>query len=104
MSVHWTRGLGDGLAIYVSLTTLSLTLNNYSDTSGDWGLDLLDGLAQNKSVVVFNLTLNSCNNSVYEGWVRRLGEALATNTSLTTICLEVNVFGERNGNCESGLG
>ena len=100
----WGRGLEDGLAKNMSLTTLSLTLNNYSDTSGDWALGLLDGLAQNKSVVVCNLTLNSCNNSVYEGWVRRLGEALATNTSLTTICLGVNVFGERNGNAESGLG
>ena len=103
MSVHWARGLGDGLAKNKSLTTLILTLNNYSDTSGDWALGLLDGLAQNKSVVVSNLTLNSCNNSVYEGWVRRLGEALAMNTSLTTICLEVNVFSERNENSESGL-
>ena len=104
VSVHWARGLGDSLAKNSSLTTLSLTLNNYSDTSGDWGLGLLDGLAQNKSVVESNLTLNSCNNSVYEGWVRRLGKALAMNTSLTTIFLEVNVFSERNGNSESGLG
>ena len=103
VSIQWARGLGDGLANNASLTSLSLALNNYSDTSGDWGLVLLDGLAQNKSVVESDLTLNSCNNSVYEGWVRRLGEALAMNTSLTTICLEVNVFGERNENSESGL-
>ena len=103
MSEEWGLGLGNGLAQNTSLTMLSLTLSNYSDTSGDWGLALLDGLAQNKSVVVSNLTLNSCNNSVYEGWVRRLGEALAVNTSLTTICLEVNVFGERNES-ESDLG
>ena len=103
MSIQWARCLGDGLAKNASLTSLSLALNNYSDTSGDWGLVLLDGLEQNKSVVVFNLTLNSCNNSVYERWVRRLGDALAMNTSLTTICLEVNVFGERNENSESGL-
>ena len=103
MSEEWGLGLRNGLAQNTSLTMLSLTLSNYSDTSGDWGLALLDGLAQNKSVVVSNLTLNSCNNSVYEGWVRRLGEALAVNTSLTTICLEVNVFGERNES-ESDLG
>ena len=103
VSIQWTRCLGVGLANNTSLTSLSLALNNYSDTSGDWGLVLLDGLAQNKSVVESDLTLNSCNNSVYEGWVRRLGEALAMNTSLTTICLEVNVFGERNENSESGL-
>ena len=100
----WTRGLGDGLAQNTSLTTLSLTLSNYSDTSGDWGLDLLDGLARNKSIGESTLTLNSCNNSVYEGWVRKLGKGLAMNTTLTTICLEVNVFGERNENSESGLG
>ena len=102
-SIHWERGLRNGLAKNVSLTTLSFTLNNYCDTSGHWGLGLLDGLAQNKSVVVFNLTLNRCNNSVYEDLVCILGEALAMNTSLTTICLEVNVFGERNENSESGL-
>ena len=104
VSEDWGLGLWNGLAKNASLTTLSLTLNNYSDTSGDWALDLLDGLAQNKSVVVFNLTLNSCTNSVYEDWVHRLGEALAMNTSLTTICLEVNVFAERNENSESDLG
>ena len=103
MRIDCTLYLGVGLAKNASLTSLSLALNNYSDTSGDWGLVLLDGLAQNKSVVVCNLTLNSCNNSVYEGWVHRLDEGLATNISLTTICLEVNVFGERNGNTESGL-
>ena len=103
VSEHWELALRDGLAKNTSLTTLSLTLNNYNDTSGDWGLNLLDGFTENESVVVFNLTLNSCNNSVYERWVRRLGEALVMNTSLTTICLEVNVFGERNETSESGL-
>ena len=96
-----TFGLGYGLGENTSLTTLSLTVNNYSEMRVKW-THLTDGLEKNTSVVTLNLTLSNWNN-LYEDWIHGLVDALVTNMSSTAISLEVNIFGEGNEKCESIL-
>ena len=78
----------------MSVTTLSLTINEYGE--GESHIPLVLGrsgvfqyLAQNTSVTTFNLTLNS-SKEVSDNWVPDLCDTLKKNTSLTTLRLEVN--------------
>ena len=85
---------GKGLAENMSVTTLSLTINEYGE--GESHIPLVLGrsgvfqyLAQNTSVTTFNLTLNS-SKEVSDHWLPSLCDALKENTSLKTLRLKVN--------------
>ena len=84
----------EGMSVNMSVTTLSLTINEYGE--GESHIPLVLGrsgvfqyLAQNTSVTTFNLTLNS-SKEVSDNWVPDLCDTLKKNTSLTTLRLEVN--------------
>ena len=84
----------EGLSQNVSVTSLSLTINEYGEGESHIPLVLHQSgvfqyLEQNTSVTTFNLTLNSSKEeSVY--WLRVLSVALKENSSLTTLRLKVN--------------
>ena len=84
----------DGLAMNKSVTTLSLTINEYGEGESYIPL-VLDHcgvfvhLAQNTSVTTFNLTLSS-SKEVSDDWLPDLCFALMENTSLTTLRLKVS--------------
>ena len=84
----------EGLAKNMSVTTLSLKINEYGEGESlmRWVL-LFSGvfryLAQNTSVTTFNLTLNS-SKEVSDDWLPGLCKALEENSSLTTLRLKVN--------------
>ena len=85
---------GNGLAINKSVTTSSLTINEYGEGKSDIPLFLdrsrvFHYLTRNTSVTTFNLTLNS-SKEVSDDWLPGLCEALEENSSLTTLRLKVN--------------
>lgn len=86
------RGLGDCLRQTVSLTTLSLTINNYSDMRVDWADGLDVALAKNTSINTLNLEVNNYSDDMWGIWGHWLAGGLAGNTSLTTLNLKVNNY------------
>ena len=85
---------GEGLAKNMSVTTLSLTINEYGEGESHIPLILyvsgvLRHLTRNTSVTTFNLTLNSSKEVSYD-LLPGLCEALEENSSLTTLRLKVN--------------
>lgn len=86
------RGLGDCLRQTVSLTTLSLTINNYNDISVDWADGLDVALAKNASITTLNLEVNNYGDDMWGIWGHWLAGGLAGNTSLTTLSLKVNNY------------
>ena len=77
-----------------TITTLSLTINEFSEGISGIGsfllhLGVFGGLAQNTSVTTFNLTLNS-SRKVGDDWLPGLCDALKKNSSLTTLRLKMN--------------
>ncbi len=85
------RGMSDCLRQTVSLTTLNLTINNYSDESGDWADGLDVGLANNTSITKLNLVVNNYSHT-WGIWGHWLGGGLAGNTSLTAFSLKFNNY------------
>ena len=84
----------EGLAKNMSVTTLSLKINEYGEGESHIPLILDDSgvfrhLTRNTSVTTFNLTLNS-SKEVSDDWLRGLCNALKKNSSLTTLMLKVN--------------
>ena len=84
----------EGLSENVSVTSLSLTINEYGEGESHIPQVLLYSgvfqyLAQNTSVITFILTLNS-SKEVSDYWLPGLSDALKKNTSLTTLRLKVN--------------
>ena len=84
----------EGLSENMSVTTLSLTINEYGEGKSYIPELLRDSkvfqcLAQKTSVTTFNLTLNS-SREVSDDWLPGLSDALKENTSLTTLRLKVN--------------
>ena len=84
----------EGLAMNKSVTTLSLTINEYGEGKSNIALvsyrsGVFELLGQNTSVTTFNLTLNS-SKEVSDDWLRGLCNALKKNSSLTTLMLKVN--------------
>ena len=84
----------EGLSENMSVTTLSLTINEYGEGKSYIPELLRDSkvfqcLAQKTSVTTFNLTLNS-SREVSDDWLPGLSDALKKNTSLTTLRLKVN--------------
>ena len=85
---------GKGLAENMSVTTLSLTINEYGEGESHIPLILDDSgvfkhLTRNTSVTTFNLTLNS-SKEVSDDWLPDLCNAVNKNSSLTTLILKVN--------------
>ena len=88
----WPRFLGDALAENTSLTTLDLTVINYTMNPGI-GKDFGDSLLRSPSLTVLSLTINNyC--MLTEGWEYTLVNSLAKMASLTTLSLAIDDRGE----------
>ena len=93
----WPRLLGDALAENTSLTTLDLTVSNYTMNPGI-GKDLGDSLLRSSSLTVLTLTISDyCNKA--EGWEYTLVNSLAKMASLTTLSLSID---DRGGGVKFG--
>ena len=114
ISEDWKCNLFEGLAkneclttLNTSLTTPSLTVNNYSEIGQWWTHSLGDGLAKNTSLTMLSLTVNNYS-YMGEEWAHGLGDVLGKNTSLTTLSLTVNnysyMIGDLTGSLGDGLG
>ena len=88
----WPRLLGDALAENTSLTTLDLTVINYTMNPGI-GKDLGDSLLRSSSLTVLSLTISNYSN-MGEGWECTLVNSLAKMASLTTLSLSIDDRGE----------
>ena len=88
----WPRLLGDALAGTTSLTTLDLTVINYTMNPGI-GKDLGDSLLRSSSLTVLSLTISDYSNMA-EGWECTLVNSLARMASLTTLSLSIDDRGE----------
>ena len=88
----WPRLLGDALAETTSLTTLDLTVSNYTMNPGI-GKDLGDSLLRSSSLTVLSLTINNYSN-MSEGWECTLINSLAKMASLTTLSLSIDDRGK----------
>ena len=88
----WPRLLGDALAENTSLTTLDLTVSNYTMNPGI-GKDLGDSLLRSSSLTVLSLTISNYSNMA-EGWECTLINSLAKMASLTTLNLAIDDHGE----------
>ena len=85
---------GEGLAKNSSITTLSLTINEYGEGQSHIPLVLdrsgvFEHLTRNTSVTTFNLTLNS-SREVSDDWLPGLRNAVNKSSSLTTLTMKVN--------------
>ena len=88
----WPRLLGDALAENTSLTTLDLTVINYTMNPGI-GKDLGDSLLRSSSLTVLSLTISSYGNMA-KGWECTLINSLAKMASLTTLSLSIDDRGK----------
>ena len=88
----WPRLLGDALAENTSLTTLDLTVSNYTMNPGI-GKDLGDSLLRSSSLTVLSLTISNYSN-MSEGWECTLVNSLAKMASLTTFSLSIDDRGK----------
>ena len=85
---------GEGLSENMSVTTLSLTINDYGEGKSYIPVVLVhsgvfEHLTRNTSVTTFNLTLKS-SREVSDDWLAGLCNAVNKNSSLTTLRLKVN--------------
>ena len=93
----WPRLLGDALAESTSLTTLDLTVSNYTMNPGIWKY-LGDSLLRSSSLTVLSLTISNYSNMA-EGWECTLVNSLAKMASLTTLSLSID---DRGGEVKFG--
>ena len=84
----WPRFLGDALAENTSLTTLDLTVNNYTMNPGI-AKDFGDILLRSSSLTVLSLTISNYSKMV-EGWECTLVNSLAKMASLATVTLAID--------------
>ena len=89
---EWPRLLGDALAETTSLTTLDLTVSNYTMNPGTWKY-LGDSLLRSSSITILSLTITNYSNMA-EGWQCMLINSLAKMASLTTLSLSIDDRGE----------
>ena len=95
--------LSNSLAKNVSLTALSLTINNHISDSYFLWLGLRDGLASNESLRTLTLTVNNYSGTGGE-WILGLGDGLASNKSLHTLTLTINNYSGTGGGWMQDLG
>ena len=88
----WPRFLGDALAENTSLTTLDLTLINYTMNPGI-GKDFGDSLLRSSSLTVLSLTISNYS-KMAEGWENSLVNSLAKMASLATLTLAIDDRGK----------
>ena len=88
----WPRLLGDALAENTSLTTLDLTVSNYTMNPGI-SKYLGDSLLRSSSLTVLSLTINNYS-MMAEGWECTLINSLAKMASLNTLSLSIDDRGE----------
>ena len=88
----WPRFLGDALAENTSLTTLDLTVINYTMNPGI-GKDFGDSLLRSSSLTVLSLTISNYSKTA-EGWENSLVNSLAKMASLATLTLAIDDRGE----------
>ena len=88
----WPRLLGDALAANTSLTTLDLTVSNYTMNPGI-SKYLGDSLLRSSSLTVLSLTINNYS-MMAEGWECTLINSLAKMASLNTLSLSIDDRGE----------
>ena len=94
---EWPRLLGDALAENTSLTTLDLTVSNYTMNPGI-GKELGGSLLRSSSLTVLSLTISDyCN--MARGWECTLINSLAKMASLTTLSLAID---DRGGEVKFG--
>ena len=93
--------LGDVFAKNSSLTTLNLTLNDYTDLSdlGDLGL----GLGRSKSLTVVNVTVTTCI-KMSEAWLCGLCNSLAESNTITALNFTFNGLSGTSEGLELDLG
>ena len=84
----WPRLLGDALAENTSLTTLDLTVSNYTMNPGIWKY-LGNSLLRSSSLTVLSLTIRNYSNMA-EDWECTLVNSLAKMASLTTLSLSID--------------
>ena len=96
----WPRLLGDALADTTSLTTLDLTVSNYTMNPGI-GKDLGDSLLRSSSLTVLSLTISNYS-KMAEGWEYSLVHSLAKMASLATLTLAIDDHGKMR-KCEEDL-
>ena len=89
---EWPRLLGDALAENTSLTTLDLTVINYTMNPGI-GKDFGDSLLRSSSLTVLSLTISNYRDMA-EGWECTLVNSLAKMESLTTLSLAIDYRGK----------
>ena len=92
----WMGGLWSGLAQNTSITTLIITIKNYSDMSGEWMGELGSSLAQNTSITTLSITFNNYH-YMSEALVGELGSSLAQSTSITMLSITVNKYSYVSG-------
>ena len=94
----WIGDLIQGLSVNNSLTSLTVTVNDYSFLSYElWVCHLKSCLAKSKSLTTFTLTLNEYSEGEWlEDWLGpwRLDDDFPENTSLTELDLTVNIRSE----------
>ncbi|KAM7427746.1 hypothetical protein ABFA07_021169 [Porites harrisoni] len=93
----WPRLLGDALAESTSLTTLDLTVSNYTMNPGIWKY-LGDSLLRSSSLTLLSLTISNYSNMT-EGWECTLVNSLAKMASLTALSLSID---DRGGGVKFG--
>ena len=88
---YGTFSSGEMLAFFFSapLSTLTLTISNYSDISDGWEHGLGDVLAENKSLSTLNLTLNIYGEGS-DDFLPKFWDILMRCQSLTTLRLRLN--------------
>ena len=87
---------GDSVARNTSLTTLSLTVDNYSFTSGRWMLGLGDTLANCMALSTLTLTVTNHGCTSFH-WMLFLRNILEKITPLSTLSLTFNNFDDMIG-------
>ncbi|XP_022806686.1 uncharacterized protein LOC111343766 [Stylophora pistillata] len=101
--VDWGCSVGDVLAKFVSLATLSLSFNNYRGWDEDWLGHLWSGVAQNTSITTLSITVNSYNEKDIGLWMYGLWESLNQNTSITTLSITLNFYSKMEGDRKNEL-
>ncbi|XP_015767862.1 PREDICTED: uncharacterized protein LOC107346570 [Acropora digitifera] len=87
----WNDSLLLGLPRYCTLTSLTLTMNNFSPRGTELSFTLISFLESCISLKSLNLTLNEYNRKWAKTYASRLREGLGRNTSLISLALTLNI-------------
>ena len=88
----WNDSLLLGLARTCSLTSVTLTMNNFSSKSAELSFTLISFLESCISLKSLNLTLNEYADEWKNTFASRLRKGLGRNTSLISMTLTLNIY------------